>query len=237
MGDEVTLVSSAEECAKDVYKMLRRTDLMRDRRRPDVPLPDHRARPTSSRPSAAASSGPRSRWPPSSPAAWRDRPVRLTVIGCSGSFAGPDSAACCYLLEADDADGRTWRILLDLGSGALGALQRYVDPIDVDAVLLQPPARRPLPRPVRLLRAAQVPPRRRAAAHPGLGPGGSRAADGARLRPARGPRHDRASSTSASTPGAVDLGPFPVDAVPGRPPGPGLRPAGHRGRPHARLHR
>jgi ribonuclease BN (tRNA processing enzyme) len=60
--------------------------------------------------------------------------MRLTVIGCSGSFAGPDSAASCYLVEADDADGRTWRILLDLGSGALGPLQRYVDPASVDAV-------------------------------------------------------------------------------------------------------
>ncbi|MDN5893349.1 MAG: glutamate racemase [Nocardioides sp.] len=30
MGDQVTLVSSAEECAKDVYKMLVRNDLMRD---------------------------------------------------------------------------------------------------------------------------------------------------------------------------------------------------------------
>ena len=51
--------------------------------------------------------------------------MRLAVIGCSGSFAGPDSAASCYLLEAEDADGATWRILLDLGSGALGPLQRY----------------------------------------------------------------------------------------------------------------
>ena len=30
MGDDVTLVSSAEECAKDVYKMLANTGLMRD---------------------------------------------------------------------------------------------------------------------------------------------------------------------------------------------------------------
>jgi ribonuclease BN (tRNA processing enzyme) len=60
--------------------------------------------------------------------------MRLTVIGCSGSFAGPKSAASCYLVEADDADGRTWRILLDLGSGALGPLQRYIDPASVDAV-------------------------------------------------------------------------------------------------------
>jgi ribonuclease BN (tRNA processing enzyme) len=60
--------------------------------------------------------------------------VRLTVIGCSGSFAGPDSAASCYVVEADDADGRTWRILLDLGSGALGALQKHAVADDVHGV-------------------------------------------------------------------------------------------------------
>jgi ribonuclease BN (tRNA processing enzyme) len=64
--------------------------------------------------------------------------MKVTVIGCSGSFAGPDSAASCYLLEAPDAvdPDRTWRVLLDLGSGALGALQRHVDPLTVDAVLI-----------------------------------------------------------------------------------------------------
>jgi ribonuclease BN (tRNA processing enzyme) len=61
-------------------------------------------------------------------------PMMLTIIGCSGSFAGPGSAASCYLVEADDAAGRTWRILLDLGSGALGALQEHADPDAVDAV-------------------------------------------------------------------------------------------------------
>ena len=59
---------------------------------------------------------------------------RLTVIGCSGSFAGPDSAASCYLVEADDDAGRTWRILLDLGSGALGPLQKYAGADDLDGV-------------------------------------------------------------------------------------------------------
>lgn len=63
------------------------------------------------------------------------RVVKLTVIGCSGSFPGPDSPASCYLLEAP-FEGRTFRILLDLGSGSFGALQRHVDPRDVDAVLL-----------------------------------------------------------------------------------------------------
>lgn len=61
--------------------------------------------------------------------------MRLTVIGCAGSYPGPDSAASCYLLEADH-EGRTWRILIDLGSGALGTLQQYVDPLTLDAVLL-----------------------------------------------------------------------------------------------------
>jgi ribonuclease BN (tRNA processing enzyme) len=61
--------------------------------------------------------------------------VRLTVIGCSGSYPGPDSPASCYLLESEH-EGRTWRVLLDLGNGALGDLQRYIDPVTVDAVLL-----------------------------------------------------------------------------------------------------
>jgi ribonuclease BN (tRNA processing enzyme) len=60
--------------------------------------------------------------------------MRLTVIGCSGSFAGPDSAASCYLVEADDDAGRTWRVLLDLGSGALGPLQKYAVAEDLDGV-------------------------------------------------------------------------------------------------------
>lgn len=59
----------------------------------------------------------------------------VTIIGCSGSFAGPHSAASCYLVRAEH-EGRTWSIVLDLGSGALGPLQRHVQPYAVDAVLL-----------------------------------------------------------------------------------------------------
>ncbi|RYC13232.1 MBL fold metallo-hydrolase [Nocardioides zhouii] len=61
--------------------------------------------------------------------------MRLTIVGCSGSYPGPESAASCYLLEAEQG-GRTWRILLDLGNGALGQLHRYADPLVVDAVFL-----------------------------------------------------------------------------------------------------
>lgn len=62
--------------------------------------------------------------------------MRLTVLGCAGSFPGPGSAASSYLVQADDADGRTWNVLLDLGSGALGPLQQHCDPASVDAVAL-----------------------------------------------------------------------------------------------------
>jgi ribonuclease BN (tRNA processing enzyme) len=61
--------------------------------------------------------------------------MRLTVVGCSGSYPGPDSPASCYLLEAEE-DGRTWRVLLDLGNGALGALHRHADPLSIDAVFV-----------------------------------------------------------------------------------------------------
>lgn len=58
-------------------------------------------------------------------------PMRLTVVGCSGSYPGPDSPASCYLVEADG-----YRVLLDLGNGALGALQRHLALADIDAVLV-----------------------------------------------------------------------------------------------------
>ncbi|TWE07855.1 MBL fold metallo-hydrolase [Rudaeicoccus suwonensis] len=61
--------------------------------------------------------------------------MKLTIVGCSGSYAGPHSPASCYLVQAD-LDGRTWSILLDLGNGALGELQRHLAPRDVDAVVL-----------------------------------------------------------------------------------------------------
>ena len=57
-------------------------------------------------------------------------------MGCSGSYPGPDSPASCYLVEQEDEAGRTWRVLLDVGSGAIGALQRYADPLEVDGVFV-----------------------------------------------------------------------------------------------------
>jgi len=55
----------------------------------------------------------------------------LTIVGCSGSFPGPGSPASCYLLTAGD-----FRLVVDLGNGAFGALQRFADPASIDAVLI-----------------------------------------------------------------------------------------------------
>lgn len=55
--------------------------------------------------------------------------MRLVVLGCSGSGPGPYSPASGYLVEAGDL-----RLVLDLGNGTLGALQRHLDPWRLDAV-------------------------------------------------------------------------------------------------------
>lgn len=57
--------------------------------------------------------------------------MKLTVLGSSGSVPGPDSPGSGYLIEAEG-----YRLLVDLGHGAFGALQRHVDPAAVDAIVV-----------------------------------------------------------------------------------------------------
>jgi ribonuclease BN (tRNA processing enzyme) len=57
--------------------------------------------------------------------------MRVTIVGCAGSFPGPRSAASSYLIEAGG-----FRLLADLGNGALGALQQHCGLDDVDAIWL-----------------------------------------------------------------------------------------------------
>lgn len=60
--------------------------------------------------------------------------MRLTVLGCAGSFPSATSPASSYLLEQDGH-----RVVLDLGNGSLSALQRHVDlvwPRALDALVL-----------------------------------------------------------------------------------------------------
>jgi ribonuclease BN (tRNA processing enzyme) len=57
--------------------------------------------------------------------------MRLTILGCAGSFPGPESACSAYHVEADG-----FRLLIDFGPGSLSALQRYAGLHAVDAILL-----------------------------------------------------------------------------------------------------
>jgi ribonuclease BN (tRNA processing enzyme) len=57
--------------------------------------------------------------------------MRLTVLGCAGSFPGPDSPCSSYLVEADG-----FRLLVDFGTGSLSALQRHSDMTAIDAIIL-----------------------------------------------------------------------------------------------------
>jgi ribonuclease BN (tRNA processing enzyme) len=61
--------------------------------------------------------------------------MKLTIVGCSGSVPGPDSAASSYLVRAP-YEGRMFSLVVDLGPGAFGALYRYLDPREVDAYAL-----------------------------------------------------------------------------------------------------
>ena len=142
LGDQVSLVSSAEECAKQVFAVLTRHGLTHDRpRHAQPPVPDHRQpgglrghrRPADGRPggrrrAVRAARGSQGGRPPGGT-------VKLTVVGCSGSVSGPESPASSYLVQAPYAGG-TFSLVLDLGPGAFGALYRYLNPAEVDAFAL-----------------------------------------------------------------------------------------------------
>jgi len=53
------------------------------------------------------------------------------VLGCAGTFPSADSGCSAYLVEHDG-----FRLLLDAGNGALGAMQRHIGLFELDAVLL-----------------------------------------------------------------------------------------------------
>ncbi len=57
--------------------------------------------------------------------------MKLTVLGCAGSFPGPESPCSAYLIEAEG-----FRLLVDFGTGSLGSLQRYSRIDAIDAILL-----------------------------------------------------------------------------------------------------
>ena len=58
--------------------------------------------------------------------------MKLSILGCAGSFPAPDSACSAYLVEAAG-----FRLLIDFGTGSLSALQRHPAGLHgIDAILL-----------------------------------------------------------------------------------------------------
>lgn len=57
--------------------------------------------------------------------------MELSVLGCAGTFPSADSPCSSYLVRHDG-----YTLMLDAGNGSLGALQKAVDLLDVDAVVL-----------------------------------------------------------------------------------------------------
>ncbi|MBP3222629.1 MAG: MBL fold metallo-hydrolase [Actinomycetaceae bacterium] len=63
--------------------------------------------------------------------------MRLRIIGCTGSMSGTTSPSSSYLVEADVVENgvkRTYSLVMDLGSGAMGSLMKYIDPRNIDAI-------------------------------------------------------------------------------------------------------
>ena len=101
MGDGVTLVSSADETAKEVYRVLTERDLLRAGRRRRR---EHRFLATGDQAPfarlaqrflgpAVPPTGFSRRCPPAAAVAGARRSMKLTVLGCAGSFPGPTPPA------------------------------------------------------------------------------------------------------------------------------------------------
>src|SRR5690606_6965560 len=57
--------------------------------------------------------------------------LRLTIVGSAGTNPSAERVCSCYLVEADG-----FRLVLDLGHGALHRLQQVIDVAEIDALLL-----------------------------------------------------------------------------------------------------
>ena len=119
--------------------------------------------------------------------------MRLTVLGCSGSGPGPDFARVGLPVTAGDT-----RLLLDLGNGSFGALQRHLDPWVLDAVVLSHLHADHCADIAVARRAPPLPPR------PAFDPA-ARAAARARPRPSTATRLAAAYAASAGAAPSTDL--------------------------------
>jgi ribonuclease BN (tRNA processing enzyme) len=57
--------------------------------------------------------------------------LRLTILGCDGSYAGPDGACSGYLIRS-----ATTTVWIDCGPGTLANVQRHIELADLDALIV-----------------------------------------------------------------------------------------------------
>ena len=57
--------------------------------------------------------------------------MEILPVGVYGAYPAPGCASACYLVRGSDAT-----VVLDMGSGSLSALRKYIEPRDVDAFVL-----------------------------------------------------------------------------------------------------
>jgi len=130
--------------------------------------------------------------------------MKLTILGCAGSFPGPDSACSSYLVEAEG-----FRLLLDFGTGSLSALQRYASLDGVDAILLTHLHADHMFDACSYVVVRRYAPEGRWPVIPLYGPGGSRERLTAAYGAAEGPLDDVYTFHDLK-PGTFDIGPFAV---------------------------
>jgi ribonuclease BN (tRNA processing enzyme) len=57
--------------------------------------------------------------------------MKITIVGYWGAYPEQGEATSCYLLQTEN-----YNILIDCGSGALSAVQKYIKLDDIDAIIL-----------------------------------------------------------------------------------------------------
>ncbi len=57
--------------------------------------------------------------------------MRLTVLGCNGTYPTPGRPSSGYLVQTEQAT-----VWLDCGTGTFAALQEHIDPADLDAIVI-----------------------------------------------------------------------------------------------------
>ena len=234
MGDDVTLVSSAEETAKDVYRVLADADLLRpdDLPRADATSSSRPATRTSSRGWRAGSSGPRSAADRARSEAVAQRDEADRRRAAPGRFAGPGLARVLLPRRGRARRAAPGASCSTSAAARSGRCSGTSTSRDARRRRPQPPAPRPLHRPVRPYVAQQLRARAaRPAAVPVYGPAGTaeRMAEAYGARRPGGMGAELRLPRPRPTASRVAVGPVHGHAVPGRPPGRGLRPPG-RGR-------